>query len=411
MRHEILFLSHRIPFPPDRGDKIRSHHIVKRLARLAPVHVATFADDDSDMAEEVELATLAHSYHLARRLKPLGVAGMQSLISGKPTSLHAFYDRDLATYVEQIVRERPIGTIFVFSGQMGQYVPAGFTGRVIVDLVDVDSAKFEAYSATTGGVIGRIYAREGRLLREEEARLVAGSDHTLLISEAEAALFRSRLPEDVDGGRVGVLRNGVDADFFDPSAVLGEARLEHLPRPRILFTGQMDYPPNVDAVVRAARRIMPLVRLACPEASFHVVGRNPAEEVAALEGVNGTRVWGRVGDVRPWLKGCDIALIPLEIGRGVQNKVLEAMAMGLPVVLSPEAATGIGARDAKHFEVAASDEELARAVNRLAAEPEAALAMGLEARRFVNDRMAWSAALAELSDILSVRRTLLTHAA
>lgn len=411
MRQEVLFLAHRIPFPPDRGDKIRSHHILKRLARLAPVHVATFADGDADMAEEVELATLAHSYHLAQRSKPLAMAGVQSLISRRPASLHAFYDRDLADYVTRTLTRRSVGTIFVFSGQMGQYVPKDYTGRVIVDLVDVDSAKFEAYSKIGDGLLGRIYAREGRLLREEEARLTAAAQHTLLISEAEAALFRSRLPEGVDADKVRVLPNGVDADYFDPAVVVGEMRLQHLPRPRIVFTGQMDYSPNVDAVVRAARRIMPLVREACPEASFHVVGRNPTEEVAALEGVSGTRIWGRVDDVRPWLKGCDMALVPLEIGRGVQNKVLEAMAMALPVVLTPPAATGIGARDAKHFEVANSDEALARAVNRLAADPNGAITMGLEACRFVNENMSWPAALAALPELLGAPRTPLNDAA
>jgi polysaccharide biosynthesis protein PslH len=411
MRHEILFLAHRIPFPPDRGDKIRSHHLLKRLTRLAPVHVATFADNDADFAEEVELATLAHSYHLARRSKPLGVAGLQSLISGKPASVHAFFDRGLADYVEQVLSERPIGTVFVFSGQMGQYVPKSFSGRLIVDLVDVDSAKFEAYSNTTDGVLGLIYGREGRLLREEEARLAAVAQHTLLISEAEADLFRSRLPGLDVAAKVAVLRNGVDADHFDPGTVLGDVQLEQLAQPRIVFTGQMDYPPNVTAVVRAGRRIMPLVREAFPDASFHIVGRNPTEEVTALDGVNGTRVWGWVEDVRPWLKGSDVALVPLEIGRGVQNKVLEAMAMGLPVVLTPAAAIGIGARDGKHFEVAESDGALARAVIRLAADFAWATTMVLEGRRFVVDQLSWPAALGPLTDILHTRRTPLPDAA
>jgi polysaccharide biosynthesis protein PslH len=411
MRHEVLFLAHRIPFPPDRGDKIRSHHILKRLTRLAPVHVATFADDDADMAEEVELAILAHSYHLARRSKPLAVAGLQSLISGKPASLHAFYDRDLAGYVEQVLRDRPIGTVFVFSGQMGQYVPDTFPGRVIVDLVDVDSAKFESYGQAEDGLLGRLYARESRLLRHEEARLAAMARHTLLISEAEAALFRSRLPADITGADVRVLRNGVDSEYFDPGAVLAESRLDGEEHPRIVFTGQMDYPPNIEAVTRAAHRIMPLVRESYPTANFHVVGRNPGEAVAAVDGLNGTRVWGRVDDVRPWLKGCDLALVPLEIGRGVQNKVLEAMAMSLPVVLSPAAATGIPARSGEQFFVAESDRDLALAVRRLAADPELRRTAGFEARRLVVEQLSWPAALADLPAILVAQRARLADAA
>ena len=132
---EILFISHRMPYPPDRGDKIRSYHVLKRLAALAPVHVATFADDERDLAEEIELATLARSYRLVHRVKPLVLAGVQALVGRAPVSLPAFASAELAAYVEQVLRERPIATIYVFSGQMGQYIPAWFTGRIIFDFV------------------------------------------------------------------------------------------------------------------------------------------------------------------------------------------------------------------------------------------------------------------------------------
>lgn len=412
MSHEILFLAHRIPFPPDRGDKIRSHHILRRLTRIAPVHVATFADDERDLAQEVELATLAHSYRLALRTKPMLVAGLQALASGKPISLHAFYDQTVADYVERLLEERPIGTIFVFSGQMGQYVPPSFAGRVVVDFVDVDSAKFEAYAAKRGGLLGRAYARENRLLRDEEARLAQRSDHSLLISAEEAALFKSRLTQaERASANLGILCNGADSSFFDPAAVCPEPQLQSCPEPRLIFTGQMDYTPNADAVIRAAHRIMPNIRQSWPEASFHVVGRNPTEEVRALEGINGTRVWGSVDDVRPWLKASDIALVALEIGRGVQNKVLEAMAMALPVVLTSPAATGIAATDQRHFMVADSDEELAFAVRRLAADRPLARAMGLDARGFIVDHLSWQSALANLPEIVGARRAVLADAA
>ena len=164
---EILFLAHRLPFPPDRGDKIRSHHILKRLARLAPVHVATFADDDGDGAAEAELAAIAASYRVVPRGKPLALAALQALALRQPVSLSAFHDRALADYVEGILAARPISTIYVFSGQMGQYVPDSFGGRLIVDLVDVDSAKFEAYAKKRGGLTGWIEMREARMLAAE----------------------------------------------------------------------------------------------------------------------------------------------------------------------------------------------------------------------------------------------------
>lgn len=401
MSQEILFLSHRIPFPPNRGDKIRSHHILRRLARMAPVHVGCFADDHADLAEEVELASLAHSYHLARRSKPLVLAGLQALKEGKPISLTAFRDESMARFVRQTLSGGRIGTIYVFSSQMGQYIPDDFAGRVIMDFVDVDSVKFEAYAAKSRGPMGWVHGREARLLSAEEARLASHADVSLLISRAEADLFTHRLGVLSRKVRVEVLGNGIDSEFFDPGQVGPECRLAAMPGPRLIFTGQMDYQPNVAAVIRAVRHILPQIQARHPEASFHIVGRNPTDAVKALEAVAGVHVWGRVDDIRPWLKASDMALVPLDIARGVQNKVLEAMAMELPVVLTGAAANGIHAVPGHHFAVADSDEALAALVNNLADRPQAGKAMGIDARRLVVERASWQSMLAPLVDMLS----------
>jgi sugar transferase (PEP-CTERM/EpsH1 system associated) len=402
MKHEILFICHRIPFPPNRGDKIRSHHILKRLARIAPVHVACFADDDADMAEEVELAAMSSSYRLVRRGKPLALAGVQAFVRGCSVSRTAFEDPSLASYVRGVLATGQIRTIYLFSGQMGQYVPADFTGRLIVDFVDVDSAKFEAYSAKKGGVRGRIDAREGRWLRAEEASLAQRADVSLLVSDAEAKLFTARLPEALrQSSDVRAVYNGIDSAFFDPGLVNPEQQLRALPGPCLIFTGQMDYRPNFDAALRVARRILPEIRRRLPDASFHIVGRNPVAELIALDGRDGVHVWGRVDDIRGWVKGADIALVPLEIARGVQNKVLEAMAMQLPVVLTSAAATGISAAADTHFVVADSDADLAAAVVNLAADPNRAKSMGLAARRFVAEQQSWQSTLAPLPAIIT----------
>lgn len=409
---EILFISHRIPFPPDRGDKIRSHHIVKRLARMAPLHIATFADDDMDMAEEVELATLARSYKLVRRAKPMALAGMQALAARQPVSLTAFHDAALAAYVERVIAKHPISAIYVFSGQMGQYVPASFKGRVIADFVDVDSAKFEAYAAKKHPAFRWIQSREARILRDEEARLAARADVSLLISTAEAELFASRLsPQERELADIRVLANGIDSDWFDPVRVETESRLRAFPYPRLIFTGQMDYAPNVEAALRAATRILPLVRQKFPDASLHIVGRKPAPEVIAQHEVGGCNVWGRVDDIRPWLKAADMALIPLNIARGVQNKVLEAMAMCLPTVLTPGAATGIGADNSKQLAIAETDEALAAAAIKLLEDPRRARIKGLAARNFVCEAADWQSALAPLADIVGVTRRATRNAA
>ncbi|MFM5953574.1 MAG: TIGR03087 family PEP-CTERM/XrtA system glycosyltransferase [Novosphingobium sp.] len=412
MSGEILFLAHRMPFPPDRGDKIRSSHVLRHLAALAPVHVATFAEGEADLAQEPVLAGLAASHCLVRRSKPLALAGVEALLKGMPVSCAAFHSARLASYVAQVLAERPISTIYVFSGQMGQYVPESFAGRVILDFVDVDSAKFEAYGASGTGPRGWIDGREGRLLRCEEARLARRADVSLLVSDEEAALFRQRLsPADRALCDVRALRNGIDSAGFDPAAVRAEPQMLAEDGPRLIFTGQMDYAPNIAAAERTITRLMPEIRRSLPGATFHVVGRNPPQSLRALHGRNRCFVWGEVADIRTWLAAADMALVPLELARGVQNKVLEAMAMALPVVLTPSAATGIGASDGKHLRLAESDADLVAAVEALAGDSALARGIGQAARGYVVDNLSWAATLAPLGGLLLGRNTAVSHAA
>ncbi|MFN7158626.1 MAG: TIGR03087 family PEP-CTERM/XrtA system glycosyltransferase [Erythrobacter cryptus] len=393
---EILFLAHRVPFPPDRGDRIRSHHLLQALSRLAPVHVGCFAEGH-DPAAEAALRALAASACVVRRAKPLLLAGAEAVLTGRPVSLAAFASRRLAAFVRATLAARPISAIVVFSGQMGQFVPDDYPGRVVVDLCDVDSAKFAAYAAAGERVW--LNAREARLLAAEEERLGHRAHATLLISENEAALYRSRL--DAPGKvNIRVIGNGIDAARFDPAAAQPHPALARAPGPHFVFTGQMDYPPNVAAVQRMAGAILPAIRARVPSARFHIVGRAPAAPVRALDGEGGVSVWGEVPDVRPFLAAADLVVAPLAIARGVQNKVLEAMAMARPVVLSGEAATGIEAEDGVHFAIGADDAALAASCLRLLADRQSADRMGLAAREHVVTRQGWSAMLAPLAGLL-----------
>lgn len=396
---EILFLAHRIPFPPDRGDKIRSHHILRRLAKLAPVHVGTFADDEGDEDARADLEALAATSLVVDRIKPLPLAGMEAVFRRQPVSLTAFRDPRLQAYVDRVLESRPISAIYVYSGQMGQYVPADWCDRLVIDFVDVDSAKFEAYSRSGNPAMRWINAREGRLLAREEARLARRADCSLLVSDEEASLFSVRVGA---GLPVRAMTNGIDTRMFDPFSVAPESRLSTCPGPRIVFIGQMDYPPNVAAVQRAVERLMPRIRAALPGASFHIVGRKPTAEVMALDGRNGCKVWGRVDDIAGWLAAADLALIPLEIARGVQNKVLEAMAMALPVVVSPEAATGIGAEPERALAIGVDDDELVRKTVALLRDRHKARTMGLAARRFLEETRSWPAVLAGLPALIGM---------
>lgn len=396
---DILFLAHRIPFPPDRGDKIRSHHLLRSLADIAPVHVGCFADTNGDLAHEPLLAEISASHCLIRRRKTMARAGMEALATRKPVSLTAFDHRALHRWVRGTLAAKPIDTIFVFSGQMGQYVPDDFAGRVVIDLCDVDSAKFESYARSGKFPRQWINAREAVLLAAEEARLAQRADRTLLVSTAEAALFRSRIPAS-SADNVIALGNGIDAEFFDPQAARPHPQLASIPGRHFVFIGQMDYAPNIAAAERMITRLLPQIRKIHPDAQFHVVGRAPIARLKAQDGHGGVRVWGEVPDVRPFLSAADIVIAPLEIARGVQNKVLEAMAMARPVLLTPEAATGIDAEDGVHFAVEADDAALVSRALALIADRPATAIMAAAARRFVTDHQSWPAMLAHLGPII-----------
>jgi sugar transferase (PEP-CTERM/EpsH1 system associated) len=394
----ILVLAHRLPFPPDHGDKVRAHYVMKALVKLAPVHVGCFGETIADRADELELAELAESHCMVMRDKPLAIAALEAVVRREPISRAAFRDHALSDWVKRTLARYAIDTIYVLSWQMGQYVPPGWKGRLVVDLVEVDSATLEAYARTKHGPRRWLNAREACLLAREEARLAARADRTLLVSRDEAALLTERLPHGCEAGTT-VLGNGVDALRFNPAGSLPYPGLAAR-GPHIVLAGQMDHLPTIDAVVRAVERLMPAIRATHPTAQLHVVGRAPVPEVTACDGVNGARVWGEVSDVRPFLAGADLVLAPFTIAHGVPNEVLEAMAMARPVVLTPAAASGIPGTDGVHFAIAETDEAIAERVRALLARRGAARALGQAARRLVVEKMSWPAMLAPLAAIV-----------
>ncbi|HEU4650362.1 MAG TPA: TIGR03087 family PEP-CTERM/XrtA system glycosyltransferase [Croceibacterium sp.] len=398
----ILVLAHRLPFPPDSGDKTRTHHVLKALARLAPVHVGCFGETVADKTDELELAELAESHCMVMRDKPLALAGAEALARRQPVSLAAYRDGALRRWVTHTLARHAIDTIYVFSARMGQFVPQGWTGKLVVDLVEVDSARFESHAGEKNGPVRWLNAREARLLGKEEARLAARADRTLLVSSEEAALFAGRLPSG-SRARVSVLGHGIDAVRFDPARKLPYPAMAG-PGPHVVFTGQMDRPSNIDAALRTVERVLPLIRMAHPTVQFHLVGGSPVPELTELDGADGVRVWGEVPDVRPFLAGADLMLAAQATARGVQNEVLEALAMARPVVLTPAAASGIPGRDGVHFAIAEADEALGERARALLARQGAARAMGQAARRLVIEKMSWPAVLAPLPAIVGRAR-------
>jgi sugar transferase (PEP-CTERM/EpsH1 system associated) len=406
MISEILFLSHRPPWPPDRGDKIRSWHLVERLARIAPVHLACLADDEAEAEVPAPKGLLASCRIEPRRIGKLGAAA-SGLLRGRPLLLSLFDSPALHAHVRHLLATRPIGCIMAYSVQMAQFVPeTPGTPRFVMDFVDVDSAKFESYAQSGNPVMQWVYAREARLLAAYEAAVARRAETGLFVSEAEAALFRERAG--LANDRIRALCNGVDLAYFDPAATVAPP---DIPGPLIVFTGQMDYRPNIEAVTGFAQDVMPRIRAARPDAQFAIVGRKPDPAVSALVGLDGVIVTGEVPDVRGWLSAADVVVAPLGIARGVQNKVLEAMAMARPVVASPAAFEGIEARPSEDLLVADGADAQARAVLGLLDDPALAGRIGAAAQRRIQADYGWDACLADLPAIVGLMQSPLMDAA
>ncbi|MCA1197379.1 TIGR03087 family PEP-CTERM/XrtA system glycosyltransferase [Sphingomonas sp. R647] len=391
---DILFLSHRVPFPPDRGDKIRAFNIIRYLSERKRVHLVAFADDPADLKRKSGLSKLTGNRQIVWRSKPQVLAGVQSLLSHRPVSLTAFDNAEVHRAVESMLARHAIDTIYVFSSQMAQYVPLRPRQRVVMDFVDMDSAKFASYGETSRGFTGWMMRREARLLGAHEKAVAARADASLFVSEEEAQLFRERMGAE----RVHAVGNGIDTEKFDPGAQF--KRIDTM-GDLIVFTGQMDYRPNIEGVTWFVETILPHIRLRHPNARFAIVGRKPTDAVRALAKHPGVSVTGEVADVRPWLQAASVVVAPLKLARGVQNKVLEAMAMARPVVASRAAATGID--HGGTIEVGETVGEIADAVTRILSDPKTGAEFGALARQRVIDHYSWDARLSVLDDLIGLR--------
>lgn len=396
---EILFLAHRPPWPPDRGDKIRSWNLLRHLAARHRVRLGAFVDDPADTGHAAILARICAEV----QLRPLGhlrlgLRALGGLVRGLPITLAAYRDPVMWRWLAARLPVVDLA-VAVSGGPAGLLVDPPSCRPWLLDLVDCDSEKWRALAERARGPRRWLFAREAERLLAFERRAAAAADATFLVTAAEADLLEARAPE--LRGRTRVLENGVDAARFDPNRLEGPDPWPAGPGPRLVFTGVMDYPPNVDAVLWLVQEILPRLRAELGRVRFAVVGARPTAAVRRLAAPPEFVVTGRVADVRPWLGRADVALAPLRIARGVQNKVLEAMAMARPVVATPEAALGLHATPGRELLVAADAAGLAQAVLCLLRDPPRAAAIGAAGRAYVLRTHDWAATSAPLDAAIS----------
>lgn len=397
MKH-LLFLVHRIPFPPNKGDKIRSWNILEHLASRYHVHVGCFVDDPYDWQFTGRIEEIAASTFFRRLDRRRGlVRSFMSLLTGDPLTCGYYRDREMKAWVNSTLERNPIERVFVYSSSMAQYIPENLppAARVVVDFVDIDSDKWRQYADRKSWPMKQVYRREARTLFKVEKNVANAVDAAAFVSEDEAALFRTMALD--AGTQVHGIANGVDCTFFDPDI---EVENPYAPdRTVLVFTGAMDYWANVDAVCWFADDIYPRIREALPECEFFIVGANPAPQVVKLGERPGVTVTGRVEDVRPHIAHATISVAPLRVARGIQNKVLEAMALEMPVVATPQAMEGIEAADGEEVFVAESAIGFADTVLALAASPDRRSA-GRRARQRVLESYGWLTSLQKFESIL-----------
>jgi sugar transferase (PEP-CTERM/EpsH1 system associated) len=355
---KILFLAHRVPFPPDKGDKIRAFHELEHLARQHRIWLGAGMDDPADL---IHLAPAQRRFEdayfgLARRTETARHLA-RAVLTGAPLSVARFRHEGLMRWCEHVLRTVEPDLVFVFSSAAAQFVLGRMCDRtrLMVDFVDADAQKWRAYAQASAAPKRWLYATEFRRLVRYETQVAAAAQAGIFVSRTDRDLFAGFVP--LSASRLHVIANGVDTAFFRPDPGLGALRTNS-----IVFTGRMDYRPNIDAMTWFAHAILPSIRRRVPGAHLRIVGAKPAAAVQALARLEGVEVTGAVPDVRPYLQQAHAVVAPMRIARGIQNKVLEGLAMARPVVTTPQGLDGIAAEPGRDLLVAADAGALAGAL-------------------------------------------------
>jgi len=387
---KILYVCHRFPFPPKRGGKIRPFNMIKHLAANHEVTVASLARSRGEALEGAGIAPYCAGYEMAEVRNPIQVLRMLLRVpTSTPSSMGFFYSPALQQRVhERLARER-FDLIFVHCSSVAQYV-AGVRGvPKILDFGDMDSQKWLEYSHYKPFPFSAGYWLEGRKLEREERRLAGRFDLCTATTRAEWETLESYHT----GVATDWFPNGVDSAYFAPAA-------EQYDGDTICFVGRMDYYPNQECMFQFCARTLPLVRARRPNVKLCIVGADPSSAVRKLGELLGVTVTGSVPDVRPHLQRSALMVAPLNIARGTQNKILEAMASGVPVVVSRIAAGGVDAVAGEHFAVASTPEEHAQAILRILDDPAERRRLAVAGRERMLSHHAWDRSMQRLDRII-----------
>ncbi|MGF1714768.1 TIGR03087 family PEP-CTERM/XrtA system glycosyltransferase [Photobacterium chitinilyticum] len=395
MKEPLLYLCHRIPYPPNKGDKIANYHILKYLSRHFDVYLGCFIDDPFDLQYQSKVKKYCkESLFISISPSFSKLKGASALLTGKPITLPYYSRKEMQQWVDSTIEQHQVSKAFVVSGCMAQYLLSSrYRPRTVMHFVDIDSDKWRQYAEKKQGIMRAVYRREHRTLERYEKKVASTFEISCFVTEAETRAFR-HMADNRIRGRIKTLENGLDSQFFSSSVStpLAEAyRLED--ENYVVFTGVMDYWANEDAVAWFARVVWPKVLAEIPDGKFYIVGSSPTAKVKSLAEIPGIIVTGRVVDVRPYLQKAKAAVAPMRIARGVQNKILEAMSMSRAVIASPQGMEGLDNYPPCHVAVSDSPSDIAGwVVDKLKAKQSVAT----ESREWIEQHYSWDAQLSPL---------------
>lgn len=402
----LLFIAHRVPYPPNKGDKIRSFNELKFLSRHYSVDLLCLVDDPTDLKYVIDLQHYCDQVKLLQ-LNSISakMRGGLALLAGRSLSSRYFYLKEMQKTFDYWLQEREYDAVFCFSSSVAEYIfrsqvfskhSSGKSPQLIMDFCDVDSDKWRQYAQDSILPLKLLYGIESKRLKAYENKIQRFFHHTVLISPSEAELFRANCP---DCENLSVVANGVDHSYFSPPPETPAIEPNNKP-PTIVFTGTMNYSVNISGVLWFVRNVWPQLRQKYPTLKFYIVGSNPVAEVRQLAKENNIIVTGFVNDIRDYYNRADVCVAPLHLGRGVQNKVLEAMAMGKPTITTSKANAGIQAKAGEHLLIADAADAFINAISCLLNDREQAARLGSAARDFVVRHFDWDVNMLKLKKMV-----------
>lgn len=390
----LVVLAHRVPYPPNKGEKLRTFHQIEELVRkghdvsvIAPYENDTELNDAKALADKFSIDVICKK--LPNRVLRLALA----VLKNRSFSETNFYSSEIA----QVLRERIefADVLLVTASSLASYV---FTLqntnniKLLMDFMDVDSDKWRQYANESNFPKRLLYLREAKKISELERRVASTFDATFVIAETEKALFESLIS---NKGNLKVLGNGIDQSLFNPSKSKATSTTN------FLFSGVMDYKPNIDAVLWFVEHCWTKIQLEVPNATLTVAGMNPSPSIIKLGAAHNIEITGFVDDIKPFFDQAHVFIAPFQIARGVQNKVLQAMACALPVVCTPLGAEGIMCHHNEDIIIAKDANEFTKQAIEFANNLALRERIGQQAFSTINSHYAWESVLKPLTEIIN----------